>query len=564
MVVRRAGDFLRRLGASQGRLLFWTTINSLALALIGGTGLLLLIPLLHLVGVGEPSASYQTVSGWLDRVGFPLTLESVLLLFVSIQLLGAWLDRVRRMQHIDLSLGFALEQQERLHRALAQTSWSQFARLRHSNLLQTCTVEIRRIQAAAYSLQWALAEGALLVAYFLASLFVAPVLSLVTALIGAVSLWLIRSITGRAMFLGDTLSKNWASVFDAAGEHLDSVTLARCYETSESHTRIYLDYAKELYQTRREQESNATRGSLLFMVLVVLALAVLCYVAIRWAQLPATSLILLIIIFQRMAVKLSGLEQVAQRLFNDLPSLGNLDRTIELCLSSARTEETGLPAPELKQGIRFEQVAFAFPEEDFELHLDFEIPARRLTVLSGPSGVGKSTALHLILGLLKPLKGRILVDGVPLETRALSGWRTTIGYLPQSPFLFHKSIRANLQWGAPEAGDAEIMAALEQAGARDFVAEFKEGLDTVVGERGARLSGGQRQRLALARALLRRPQLLILDEPTSGLDPDSESRVLDTLGTLAQEVTVIVVSHRPSVQERADFHHPLGQVVSTT
>ncbi|MGE0492473.1 MAG: ATP-binding cassette domain-containing protein [Vulcanimicrobiota bacterium] len=539
--------FLGRVRASQGRLLFWSTLNSLALALSGGGGLLLLVPLLHLVGAEKtPSPANQAISNWLHGLGIGLNLTSVLLAFVALQLLAAWLERVRRLQHIDLSLRFAFECQQELHRALAQTSWLQFAKLQRANLLQTCTEEIRRISAAAYSIQWAIAEAALLCAYFLTALVVAPVFSLAAASVGLACLWVIRRTTGRALFLGDRLTQNWQEMFAATGDFLDSAQLARCYQTTDSHASMYLARATELYQTRRELEVNSTRAATLFTGLVVVALAILCYVAIGWAGIPASSLIVLIFVFNRMASRLGGLEQVAQRLLNDLPALERVRQTITACQASHQLEDTDEVAPVLASELVFEQVRFAYPGEKFELRVDQAIPARKLTVLSGPSGVGKSTALSLVLGLIRPDSGRLLVDGQPLQPGP--NWRRTIGYLPQHPFLFHQSIRANLHWGASEATEEDLWSALEQAEARDFVEAFAQGLDTVVGERGDRLSGGQRQRLALARALLRQPQLLLLDEPTSGLDEANEVAIFQTLKALSSRLTVLVVSHRTSAQ----------------
>lgn len=159
--------------------------------------------------------------------------------------------------------------------------------------------------------------------------------------------------------------------------------------------------------------------------------------------------------------------------------------------------------------------------------------------------------VDLIIGLRQPQEGCVTVDGTALSHVDVGQWRGRIGYVPQETVLFHDTVRANLLLG-DEMGDAEVEDALARAGALAFVEELAGGLDTVVGEHGMRLSGGQRQRLAIARALVRQPSLLILDEATSALDPATEQTILETLESLREELTILVISHQHSVSRRAD------------
>jgi ATP-binding cassette subfamily C protein len=160
----------------------------------------------------------------------------------------------------------------------------------------------------------------------------------------------------------------------------------------------------------------------------------------------------------------------------------------------------------------------------------------------GPSGAGKTTLVDLMIGLLATETGRITVDGTVLADNA-EAWRATIGYVSQEPFLFHDTLRANVVWGRPGASDAEIQRALELAFA-DFVNDLPDGLETVLGDRGVRLSGGQRQRIALARALLRKPSLLIMDEATNSIDVANERRILAAINGLHGAMTIVIITHR--------------------
>jgi ATP-binding cassette subfamily C protein len=187
--------------------------------------------------------------------------------------------------------------------------------------------------------------------------------------------------------------------------------------------------------------------------------------------------------------------------------------------------------------------------------VDLAIEAGTLTALVGSSGAGKSTIADLVNGLLLPTRGRLVLDGRALNATDMRRWRRQVGYVGQETVLFHQSVRENLLWARPEASEEELRAALEVASA-GFVYELPAGLETVVGDRGILLSSGQRQRISLARALLRRPALLILDEATNALDVENEARVLDAIRKAIAdsrgELTVLMIAHRASAIQRAD------------
>jgi len=239
-----------------------------------------------------------------------------------------------------------------------------------------------------------------------------------------------------------------------------------------------------------------------------------------------------------------------------------------------RCEAASEPKPErsekieLWDSIRFKHVSFSYENSGRApalCNLDLMIKAGGTTAIVGPSGAGKSTIADLVLGLIVPDQGRILVDEKPLGPELLRAWRDQIGYVPQDTFLFHDTLRANLLWACPDSNEEEINQALGLAAAREFVAKFPLGLDTVLGDQGILMSGGERQRVALARALLRKPSLLILDEATSSLDSENESRIQEAIENLHGKMTILVISHRLSAIRRADVIHVVegGELVES-
>src|SRR5690606_15190666 len=185
-------------------------------------------------------------------------------------------------------------------------------------------------------------------------------------------------------------------------------------------------------------------------------------------------------------------------------------------------------------------------------NISFDAPAGTTTALVGPSGAGKSTLISLIMAFHYPDEGTILIDGHDISRLRLLDYRRQLGVGMQDNFLFDGSVRDNIAYARPDATDEEIRAAALVANADEFIDRFESGYDTIVGERGVKLSGGQRQRLAIARAIIADPRLLILDEATSSLDSESEALIRDGLQRLRQGRTTFVIAHRLSTIQSAD------------
>lgn len=227
-------------------------------------------------------------------------------------------------------------------------------------------------------------------------------------------------------------------------------------------------------------------------------------------------------------------------------------------------EALPLPAAEerpypLREEIRFEHVSFRYPNTGAEhksalQDINLRIPKGSMIGLIGPSGAGKSTIVSLLTGLYTPCSGRILVDGQELDDSLRAGWMRGIGYVPQSPFLLNGSLAENIafsQWG--QKIDRQRVEECCRMAAMDFVDDLEDGIDTIIGERGVRLSGGQLQRVSIARALYRRPQLIIFDEATSALDRATEQAIQQTIEGLREYTTVVIIAHRLTTVENCDW-----------
>lgn len=230
------------------------------------------------------------------------------------------------------------------------------------------------------------------------------------------------------------------------------------------------------------------------------------------------------------------------------------DKVVEM-QKQKRLEEKDYTRAYFEDKISVENVSFRYPETEYNVleNVRLEILKNQSAAFIGPSGAGKTTMADIILGLLKPTEGKILVDGNDIFGN-INGWREILAYIPQNIYMLDDTIRNNISFGMEEDlwNDERVWEALEEAQLKEFVKELPEGLDTMIGEAGIKISGGQRQRIGIARALFRRPKVLILDEATSALDNDTETAVMESIEKLQGKLTMIIIAHRLTTIKNCD------------
>jgi ATP-binding cassette subfamily C protein len=286
------------------------------------------------------------------------------------------------------------------------------------------------------------------------------------------------------------------------------------------------------------------------------------YVALIQWKLPFNAVLVMILVLARSLASLGKTQRQYQKMKSQESAFWSLQTLIEDTSRARETNPEGT-SPSLEKSVRLNNVSFGYEKISVLRNASLTVPAGSFTTIMGPSGAGKTTIADLIIGLLRPQQGEILIDNVPLEQVDLRQWRRMIGYVPQESFLLHDTVLWNVTLGDPEVNEADVEAALRAAGAWEFVAELPQRIHSSVAERGTALSGGQRQRIAIARALARRPKLLILDEVTSSLDPQTEAAICQTLQGLRGGLTILAISHQPAVVEAADriYRIQSGEVI---
>ncbi|MGW3140147.1 ABC transporter ATP-binding protein [Streptomyces sp. NPDC001139] len=308
---------------------------------------------------------------------------------------------------------------------------------------------------------------------------------------------------------------------------------------------------------------NGRFGSLAWVVLNVVGVLVLAGAALVsyydvWGVTPGDVVMLsaFLTTLTNSTTTLAGLAPVITKGLESVRSVGEVLQAPELEDNEGRAEVTSV-----RGAVVFENVSHAYEDGDRPAVRDFGLSVRpgETVALVGASGAGKSTVLNLVIGFIRPTAGRLLLDGTDMNTLDLRTYRRFVSVVRQESILFDGTIRENVAYGMDDADEESVRAALRDANALEFVDRLPQGLDTLVGERGARLSGGQRQRLAIARALIRDPRVLILDEATSALDTRSEALVQQALVRLLRGRTTFVVAHRLSTVRGADRIVVMGE-----
>lgn len=375
------------------------------------------------------------------------------------------------------------------------------------------------------------------------------ILSALAAIIMIVALSALIKKSRRAGFRQTELMKSIISRLIDALQGIKSIKSM----AQEKHFQDLLESeTHDLYKSQKNQVYAAEALKAIQEPFIAIMIASIIYVIITFGRQSFSSLLVILLIFIRLLGKIYNAQACYQEMAVGESALWSLIENIEQAeIEIDKYNENG-KIPQLLSDISLNSVNFYHGEKRILKNVSISIHAGKFVAIIGPSGAGKTTIVDLITGLFRPQSGDIYIDGVSLRELNIYNWRQMIGYVPQEIFLFHESVFRNISLGDNGITSKDVEEALLAAGALDFVSRLPLGMHTVIGERGAKLSGGQRQRIVIARALLRKPKLLILDEATTALDPKTEEEICETLQRLCGEMTIVAISHQPAIAKVAD------------
>ena len=528
--------------------------------IVEGVGLTALLPLLQkAIDLPTGSAAEQAVGSGvgnlfttaLSYVGIPATVGSLLMVIMAGAILRSGLlllaDRKAgyTVAHVATDLRLALL------RALLSTRWGYFLNQQVGSMANAAGTEVMRASSAYLQGSTALAFAIQAAAYFTVAMVVSWKITLIFMSAAVLVLIFLSRMVSRAKRAGRKQTRLLQSLLARLSDSLQSLKAFKAMGRENLAQELLSTNTLKLNKALRKQvfSKAVLRGiqEPLMTLLVIIGL----YLMLVNLRMDLPKVMVLIFLMARMLTQVGKVQRKYQEMSicesaywslqdkivkaqqHNEPAGGNIKATLQSCIS-------------------LDHVDFGYDEHLVLKNISIEIPSRTFTSIVGPSGAGKTTLVDLVTGLFEPVQGQVLIDGVPLPELDLRKWRQMIGYVPQDTILLHDSIFANVTLGETSFSKEDAEYALKAAGAWDFISAMPEGVQTIVGERGAKLSGGQRQRIAIARALVHRPQLLILDEATSALDPETEAEICQTLKKLRGQLTILAISHQSALVEVAD------------
>ncbi|MEK3688915.1 ABC transporter ATP-binding protein [Paenibacillus sp. FSL R10-2736] len=555
--------YFRQLQRLSGAKLYLNLSGMVISGLLESSAILLLVPMLGMAGIqlgGTATAGlHLPMLGFISELPQTTALLLVLGGYVLIVLCQNLISRSVAIRNVEIQQTYGRQLRYEVYSALLRAEWSFFLKKRTSDLINVMTTELARVLAGISCFLQFLTSLLFTLVQIGFAFWLSPKMTL-SVLVCAVLLSLFsRRFIRKAKKLGSRSTELGKTYLGGITDQLNGIKDIKSNNLEHSRLEWLHAFTGEVKQEQLDYTRLRSNSQLLYKLSSTLLIAVFIFVSFRFMQAEGPNLLLVILVFTRLWPTFSTLQSLMEQLASVLPSFKQLQLLQDECLAAVehdRVEGGEAVAPMiLKHGLEARNVDFRYHPHEPEYSLqnvNVSIPARKMTAIVGRSGAGKSTLVDLLMGLMQPETGEILADGAPITGERLLSYRRSIGYVAQDPFLYNATIRDNLTMIKPDAEEAELWEALEFASSADFVRKLPDGLDTLLGDRGVRLSGGERQRLVLARAIIRKPSILVLDEATSALDTENEKRIQEALERLKASVTVIVIAHRLSTIRGAD------------
>jgi len=538
---------------------------SLVLAsLCEAVGISTLIPALAIISgdqTGATSGFSQSLSSVLARFDLTPTLGTLLAVMIVAYLLKSLIS-FGALSYAGISAAkVSVRLRQRLITELFDASWSFYSGQQSGTFANAVSNDATRA-GDAYLLA---AQFSAMVVQALVYAIVAVVIDWRLALLGIV----VSAAMAQVLSLFIRISRRagrrqMARTGELTVEVVDMLANIKPLKTMNRYAPLLASLQKTIRRLQKSLNTREIARQALVQggdAMMITAVGGVIYFAHTYWHTPIADLVVSGILFLKVVLNATKLQRWLQQSVEVESAYERV--TTLVSLAHAKKEElTGKSAADLDSDCRFIGVSFAHGETEILKSVDLTIPAKGITVLKGPSGAGKTTIIDLLIGLHRPSAGSIMFGDTPLADIDLLKFRSRIGYVPQELNLLHSTIRNNITLGDETIGDDAVLAALKLAGAAAFIDGLPAGLDTNVGEMGGKLSGGQRQRISLARALVKKPAVLILDEVTSALDPATEAEIIRNIANLSRQYTIIVITHHEAWATIADrlYEVRAGQV----
>lgn len=555
-------SFIKSIFSYCGSRLITAIILMLLLSFADGAGIGLLLPLIdYFTKNNSETFSLQDKYPLLNFL--PASFSNayfLIILFSGIALCYTLLKFFQNKNVNVLSFSFGNSLRQEVYRSLVNSNWSFIQKSRNSSYAEMLINNINKITSAVRQSVSMLGTFLVVTVNIILSIIISPKVSVLFIVLIPLIL-IFRKFLFVKFYEEGTRHKNHSQQYTGlVMEHLLGMKLAKSFNAEEKHQNDFNRISSTIEQSNQTIFSMQAKSALQMELLsVVIIFGILLFIASRQLTITPEWMVLLLI-YIRLFPRLNSISKNFQTIIHTLPLFQQVRIFLEKSKEEIETKKFGdKKINSVEKGITFSNVGFRYINREilFDNFSSF-FPAKKVIVIAGESGIGKSTLADMLLGLMLPQQGKILIDDSDIKDIDIKSWREKVGYVAQDSFFFFGTLKENLLWGNPAASNGQINNVLKQTALDDWIMQLPDGLNTLIGEQGIQISGGEKQRLALARALLRNPELLILDEFTSSLDEENEKIILSHLAEWRQKMTIAIITHKPIFNAMADKKIDMG------
>ena len=534
-------------------------LTTLLFGLSQGISIVTLIPLLQMLEKNSLGNNkiFAVLNKMVSSMGINISIELIVALYLSLILFNSLVQYTKTIWQSDVQQEFTASLRKDIFSKLIRSDWMYLSGQNRNEFSHILTSEIPSITALNFHLFTLLSAGIIFIVYVVLAFLVSFYFTLFVLVCGLVLYSLMNRFIIRTYTTGKDNFFTNRNLYKQFDDFWDTIKFAKIHGTEKYHFDRFEEQNQQFSEERKRIIKLSLSPQTLNTIASAVILSIVIYIGYKFGNMSLSSFLILILLFARIFPQLMKMHTTYMQIASLLPSFEifiAMKEELEILLDDSEVfRDTSSSKNTLEKEIAFHEVSFGYiTEKPLFKHFSTVIPAKKITGIVGPSGTGKTTLMDIITGLLIPTEGEITIDGKNLTEIDKGDWHNSIAYVPQDSVFTNSSLRENLIMGKDHLSDDILWQTLNRVNAGQFVRELSDGLDTHMSNNAQQFSGGERQRLAIARALLREPSLLLLDEITNSLDSVNEQNIISILLDLKKEITIVFITHKKELIQYFD------------
>jgi ATP-binding cassette subfamily C protein len=531
-----------------------------------GISIVVLIPLLQMLdktSLGGDNRIVRILEGITTNIGITVNIELIICLYLILLIFNALLSYFKTIWQSDVQQDYTAEIRKNIFARLIRCNWLYLSGKNRNEFSHILTSEIPRITALNHFLLSLLSTLIIFIIHLVFALYVSLSFTAFVLASGLILYLSLNKYIKKIYIIGQDNFFTNRSFYKQFDDFWDTIKLAKIHGTENLHhhriNTINYKFANERKRMVRLKNTPQT----IIRISSALLLSAIVYIGFKFGNVSLSVFFILILLFARIFPQLMKIQTDYMQIIGLFPAYDNTMKLKyeldEILINTPDFNNESSSKIKIENGITFKNISFSYNNEiTLFNNLNCFIPAQKLTGIIGASGIGKTSMIDMIAGLINPDSGDIIIDDINSNKIDNAGWHKSIAYVPQDSLFTNSTIRDNLCMGDTNISEDKIWKALKQAKANGFVKNIENGLDAEMNNNAQQFSGGERQRLAIARALLREPTLLLLDEITSALDAENEQYIMNGLTDLKEEITIVMITHKKELCTYFDNTIKLG------